>query len=376
MRGHNLMQAIARVNRVFKDKTGGLIVDYIGIASDLKMALATYTSSGGKGTPTLDQSEAVAKLLEKFEVVEQMFSGFDYRRYFSADTREKLTVILEAQEHVLGLDDGKNRFTREVGLLSQAFALSVPDLRAMEVKDEVGFFQAVKARLTKFEPTDGKKSDLEIETAIRQIVDAAVVSEGIMDVFDAAGIKKPDISILSDEFLEEVRHMERKNLALELLKKLLHDEIRTRTRKNFIQSRKLSEMLENAIKKYQNNLLTTAQVIEELIKLAKDIREGDKRGQELGLAEDELAFYDALANNDSAKAVLGDKQLAVIAIEVFRSVKGNATIDWALKESVRARLRRDVKRILNRYGYPPDEQLVATENVLKQAEFLANEFGE
>lgn len=375
MRGHNLMQAIARVNRVFKDKTGGLIVDYIGIASDLKMALATYTSSGGKGAPTLDQAEAVAKFLEKFEVVEQMFSGFDYRRYFSADTREKLTVILEAQEHVLGLDDGKNRFTREVGLLSQAFALSVPDLRAMEVKDEVGFFQAVKARLTKFEPTDGKKSDLEIETAIRQIVDAAVVSEGIMDVFDAAGIKKPDISILSDEFLEEVRHMERKNLALELLKKLLHDEIRTRTRKNFIQSRKLSEMLENAIKKYQNNLLTTAQVIEELIKLAKDIRESDKRGQELGLAEDELAFYDALANNDSAKAVLGDKQLAVIAIEVFRSVKGNATIDWTLKESVRARLRRDVKRILNRYGYPPDEQLVATENVLKQAEFLANEFG-
>lgn len=373
MRGHNLMQAIARVNRVFKDKTGGLIVDYIGIASDLKMALATYTSSGGKGTPTLDQSEAVAKLLEKFEVVEQMFSGYDYRRYFSTDTREKLTVILEAQEHVLGLDDGKNRFTREVGLLSQAFALSVPDLRAMEIKDEVGFFQAVKARLTKFEPTDGKKSDLEIETAIRQIVDAAVVSEGIVDVFDAAGIKKPDISILSDEFLEEVRHMERKNLALELLKKLLHDEIRTRTRKNFIQSRKLSEMLENAIKKYQNNLLTTAQVIEELIKLAKDIREGDKRGQELGLAEDELAFYDALANNDSAKAVLGDKQLAVIAIEVFRSVKGNATIDWTLKESVRARLRRDVKRILNRYGYPPDEQLVATENVLKQAELLAKE---
>jgi type I restriction enzyme R subunit len=211
MRGHNLMQAIARVNRVFKDKTGGLIVDYIGIASDLKMALATYTSSGGKGTPTLDQSEAVAKLLEKFEVVEQMFSGFDYRRYFSADTREKLMVILEAQEHVLGLDDGKNRFTREVGLLSQAFALSVPDLRAMEVKDEVGFFQAVKARLTKFEPTDGKKSDLEIETAIRQIVDAAVVSEGIMSMCSTPpGSRKPDISILSDEFLEEVRHMERK----------------------------------------------------------------------------------------------------------------------------------------------------------------------
>ncbi len=373
MRGHNLMQAIARVNRVFKDKSGGLIVDYIGIASDLKTALATYTSSGGKGAPTLDQSEVVAKLLEKFEVVEQMFTGFEYQRYFSADTREKLTVILEAQEHVLGLDDGKNRFTREVGLLSQAFALSVPNLRAMELKDEIGFFQAVKARLTKFEPTGVGKSDLEIETAIRQIVDAAVVSEGIVDVFDAAGIKRPDISILSDEFLEEVRHMERQNLALELLKKLLNDEIKTRTRKNFIQSRKLSEMLENSIKKYQNNLLTTAQVIEELIKLAKDIREGDKRGEALDLATDELAFYDALANNENAREVLGDKQLAVIAIEVFRSVKGNATIDWTLKESVRARLRRDVKRILTRYGYPPDEQLVATENVLKQAELLANE---
>jgi type I restriction enzyme R subunit len=243
----------------------------------------------------------------------------------------------------------------------------------MEIKDEIGFFQAVKARLTKFEPVGSEKSDAEIETAIRQIVDEAVVSEGIVDVFDAAGIKKPDISILSDEFLAEIQGMERKNLALELLKKLLNDEIKIRMRKNFIQNRKLSEMLENTIKKYQNNLLTAAQVIEELVKLAKDIRESNKRGDALNLGEDELAFYDALTNNDSAKEVLGDKQLAVIAIEVFRSVKGNATIDWTLKESVRARLRRDVKRILNRYGYPPDEQLVATENVLKQAELIADE---
>ena len=373
MRGHNLMQAIARVNRVFKDKPGGLIVDYIGIASDLKTALATYTQSGGKGAPTLDQNEAVAALLEKFEIVEQMFNGFDYKKYFSADTREKLTIILEAQEHVLGLEDGKNRYTKQVALLSQAFALSVPNLKAMEIKDEVGFFQAVKARLTKFEPVGSGKSDAEIETAIRQIVDKAVVSEGIVDVFDAAGIKKPDISILSDDFLTEIQGMERKNLALELLKKLLNDEIKMRMRKNFIQSRKLSEMLESAIKKYQNNLLTAAQVIEELVKLAKDIRESDKRGEALNLREDELAFYDALANNDSAKEVLGDKQLATIAIEVFRSVKGNATIDWTLKESVRARLRRDVKRILNRYGYPPDQQLLATENVLKQAELMADE---
>jgi type I restriction enzyme R subunit len=373
MRGHNLMQAIARVNRVFKDKPGGLIVDYIGIASDLKDALATYTASGGRGAPTLDQNEAVAKCLEKFEIVEQMFSGFDYKRYFSADTREKLTIILEAQEYILSLEDGKNRFTRQVTLLSQAFALSVPDLRVMKLKDEVGFFQAVKARLTKFESTGSGKSDAEIETAIRQIVDKAVVSEGVVDVFDAAGIKKPDISILSDEFLVEIQGMERKNLALELLKKLLNDEIKLRTRKNLIQSRKLSEMLESAIKKYQNNLLTAAQVIEELVKLAKDIRESDKRGEVLNLNEAELAFYDALANNDSAREVLGDKQLAAIAIEVFRSVKGNATIDWTLMESARARLRRGVKRILNKYGYPPDQQLMATENVLKQAELMADE---
>jgi len=373
MRGHNLMQAIARVNRVFKDKPGGLIVDYIGIASELKIALATYTQSGGRGVPTLDQNEAVAAMLEKFEIVEQMFDGFDYKKYFTADTRTKLTIILEAQGHILGLEDGKNRYTKQVALLSQAFALSMPNLKAMEIKDEVGFFQAVKARLTKFEPSGSGKSDTEIETAIHQIVDKAIVSEDIVDVFDAAGIKKPDISILSDEFLAEIQGMERKNLALELLKKLLNDEIKLRARKNFIQSRKFSEMLENAIKKYQNNLLTTAQVIEELVKLAKDIREADRRGEALNLGEDELAFYDALANNESAKEVLGDKQLAAIAIEVFRSVKGNATIDWTLKENVRARLRRDVKRILNRYGYPPDQQLIATENVLKQAELMADE---
>ena len=376
MRGHNLMQAIARVNRVFKDKPGGLIVDYIGIASDLKAALATYTDSGGQGVPTLDQNEAVAACLEKFEIVEQMFDGFDYKKYFCSDTRAKLAIILEAQEHILGLEDGKSRYIKQVALLSQAFALSVPNPKAMEIKDEVGFFQAVKARLTKFEPVGSGRSDAEIETAIRQIVDKSIVSEGIVDVFDAAGIKKPDISILSDEFLTEIQGMERKNLALELLRKLLNDEIKTRLRKNFIQSRKLSEILENSIRKYQNNLLTAAQVIEELVNLAKDIRESDKRGESLNLTDDELAFYDALANNNSAKEVLGDKQLAAIAIEVFRSVKSNATIDWTLKESVRARLRRDVKRILNRYGYPPDQQLLATENVLKQAELMANELNQ
>jgi type I restriction enzyme R subunit len=372
MRGHTLMQAIARVNRIFRDKPGGLIVDYIGIASDLKNALATYTLSGGKGTPTLDQEQAVAKMLEKYEIVCQMFDKFDYKRFFKADTQQKLTIILEAQEYILSLEDGKDRFTKEVVGLSKAFAISVPHPKAMEIKDDVGFFQAVKARLTKFEPTGIGKSDAEIETAIRQIVDKAVVSEGIIDVFDAAGIKRPDISILSDEFLKEIQGMERKNLALELLKKLLNDEIKFRTKKNLIQSKKFSEMLENAIKKYQNNLLTTAQVIEELIRLAKEIRDSDKRSQQFNLTDNELAFYDALANNQSARDVLGDEKLRDLARVLVQRVKSNTSIDWTIKESVRSKLKVIVKRLLRQYGYPPDMELLATENVLKQAELLAD----
>ncbi|MBI3794854.1 MAG: type I restriction endonuclease subunit R [Nitrospinae bacterium] len=374
MRGHSLMQAIARVNRIYKDKKGGLIVDYIGIASDLKTAFITYASSGGKGAPTIDQKEAVAKMLEKYEVVVQMFDKFDYKKYFSANTQEKLVLILEAQEYVLGLADGKTRFAREVTLLSQAFALSVPDPKAIEIRDEVGFFQAIKARLVKFEPTGGGKSDTEIETAIKQIVDRAVVSDGIVDIFDAAGIKKPDISILSDEFLAEVRGMERKNLALELLRKLLNDEIHSRTRKNHILSKKLSELLENSIRKYQNNLLTTAQVIEELIKMAREIKDSDKRGEFMGLSEAELAFYDALANNQSAKDVLGDDKLRELSRVLVKKVKKNTSIDWTLKESVQAKLRVIVKRTLRQFGYPPDLELLATENVLKQAELQADEW--
>jgi type I restriction enzyme R subunit len=376
MQGHNLMQAIARVNRVFKDKPGGLIVDYIGIASNLKHALATYSANGGKGAPTFDQNEAIVKMLEKYEVVAQMFNGFDYRRYFVASTAEKLVVILEAQDYVLSLPDGKNRFVQNVDALSKVFALSVPSLEAMRLKDEVGFFQAVKARLVKFEPQGSGRSDEEIETAIRQIVDRAVVADGIVDVFDAAGIKKPDISILSDEFLEEVRGMERKNLALELLKKILNDEIKTRSKKNLIQSRKLSEMLEKAIKKYQNNLITAAQVIEELINLAKDIRAEDQRLEVSGLSEDEIAFYDALADNGSAKEVLGDDQLRELARVLVQRVKANTSIDWMIKESVQAKLRVIVKRVLREYGYPPDMEKLATENVLKQAEMLAEDWVE
>ncbi len=374
MRGHNLMQAIARVNRVYKDKPGGLIVDYIGIASDLKQALATYTESGGQGAPSLDQSEAIAAMMEKYEIVVQMFNSFNYKRYFSASTKEKMTIILEAQEHILSLEDGKNRFTKQVGLLSKTFALSVPSLPAMNIKDELGFFQAVKARLTKFESAGSGKSDAEIETAIRQIVDRAVVVDGVIDIFDAAGIKKPDISILSDDFLEEIRDMKRKNLALELLKKILDDEIKTRTKKNFIQSKKLSDMLDTAIKKYQNNLLTAVQVIEELINIAKEIKESDARGDKLGLSDDEIAFYDALIENGSAKEVLGDNTLCELARILVQKVKANTAIDWMIKESVQAKLRVIVKRILRQYGYPPDKQKLATENILKQAELFANEW--
>lgn len=374
MQGHNLMQAIARVNRVFKDKPGGLIVDYIGIAQDLKTALATYSESGGKGVPTFDQKEAIAAMLEQYEIVMQLFGGFEYRRYFEAGTAEKMGIILEAQEHILSVEHGKDRLTKHVDLLSKTFALSVPSLDAMRLKDEIGFFQAVKARLVKFEPSGSGKSDEEIETAIRQIVDRAVVADGIIDVFDAAGIKKPDISILSDEFLEEVRGMERKNLALELLKKILSDEVKTRAKRNLIQGRKLSEMLENAIKKYQNNLITAAQVIEELIQLAKDIRAEDDRFASSGLSFDEVAFYDALANNDSAQTILGDDKLRELSRVLVERVRANTSIDWTIKESVQAKMRVIVKRTLRQYGYPPDLEKMAIDNVLKQSEMFADEW--
>ena len=374
MRGHNLMQAIARVNRVYKDKPGGLVTDYIGIASDLKRALVSYTKNDGKGTPAFEQEKAIEKMLEKYDVVAGMFDKFDYKQYFSAGTGEKMTLILEAEEYILGLKDGKERLTKEVALLSKAFALSVPDPRAMEIKADVGFFQAIKARLTKFEPEGSGKSPVEVETAIRQIVDKAVVVDEVIDIFDAAGIKKPDISILSDDFLKEIQGMKRKNLALELLKKILNDEVKTRTKKNLAQSRKFSEMLEEAIRKYQNNLLTTAQVIDELINIAREIKVSDERAGDMGLSEDEVAFYDALAMNESAKEVMSDETLRELAQILVANVKKNTSIDWTIKESVRAKLRTVVKRLLKKYGYPPDKQKLATENILKQAEFFADEW--
>lgn len=374
MRGHSLMQAIARVNRVYKDKPGGRVVDYIGIASDLKQALVSYTRNSGRSAPAFEQEQAVEKMLEKYAVVAAMFHRFAYKTYFSAGTREKLGLILEAEEHVLGLANGKDRFTKEVSLLEKAFALSVPDPRAMEIKTEVGFFQAVKARLKKFERQGSGKNVDEVETAIRQIIDKAVVVDGMIDIFDAAGIKKPDISILSDDFLEEIQGMKRQNLALELLKKILNDELRTRARKNLARGKLFSEMLEAAIRKYQNNLLTTAQVIEELIQLAKEIQVSDDKAADLGLSDDEVAFYDALALNESAKEVMGDETLRGLARVVVQRVKQNLSIDWAIKESARAKLRATVRRLLREYGYPPDQQKLATEIILQQTELLADEW--
>jgi len=395
MRGHNLMQAIARVNRVFKDKPGGLVVDYLGIATDLKKALSFYSDAGGKGEPTETQEQAVQMMMEKLEVVRQLFAeeskshkdilveepqayyfnsnGFNYQRFFAANSKDKLSIILQSEEHILGLQDGKNRFVKEVTLLNRAFALSVPHENAMQIKDEVAFFQAVKARLVKFEGVGGR-SDIDIETTIKQIIDEALSSDKVIDIFDAAGLKKPDISILSDEFLLEIKGMKHQNLALELLKKLLNDEIKARTKYNLVKSRALLDMLEDAVKRYQNNLLSTAEIIQELIGIAKEIKEADKRGDKLGLNKEELAFYDALEVNDSAVQVLGDEQLRIIAREVAEKVKTNTTIDWAIKESARAKLMVLVRRTLNKYGYPPDKQEKAIETVLKQAELMAGEW--
>tara|TARA_R110002095_G_scaffold208469_1_gene194186 strand:- start:251 stop:3316 length:3066 start_codon:yes stop_codon:yes gene_type:complete len=373
MKGHNLMQAIARVNRVYKDKQGGLIVDYLGIASDLKEALSFYSDAGGKGDPTILQEQAVALMLEKLEVVANMYHGFGYEDYFQATTAEKLSTILAAEEHILGLEDGKKRYINEVTALSQAFAIAVPHEQAMDVKDEVAFFQAVKARLAKFDSTGSGKTDEEIETTIRQVIDQALVSEHVIDVFDAAGIKKPDISILSEEFLLELKGMKHKNIALEVLKKLLNDEIHARAKKNLIKSRSLMEMLEAAIKKYHNKILTAAEVINELIKLSKEIVKMDGEAKDLGLSDFEYAFYTAVANNDSARELMQADQLRELAVVLTQKVRENASIDWTIKESVKSRLKVIVKRTLRQFGYPPDMQKLATETVLKQAELIADE---
>ncbi len=373
MQGHNLMQAIARVNRVYLDKPAGLVVDYLGIAADLKKALAFYSDAGGKGDPTLLQEEAVAVLLEKMEVVVAMYHGFAYHDYFTADTSQKLSLILAAEDHILGLDNGKKRYIEQVTVLSKAFAIAIPHEQAMAVKDKVAFFQAIKARLAKFDSTGEGRSNEELETTIKQIIDKALVFEQVIDIFDAAGIKKPNISILSEDFLAEIKGMKHKNVALEVLKKLLNNDLKVRAKTNLVQSKSLMEMIENTIKKYQNKILTAAEVIDELIKISKAIVESDDEKKNMGLTDFEYAFYTAVASNDSAKQLMQHDKLRELAVVLTQKIRENTSIDWTIKESVRAKLRVIVKRLLNRYGYPPDMQLLATETVLKQAEMIANE---
>ena len=371
MRGHGLMQAIARVNRVYADKPGGLIVDYIGLAYHLKQALQNYTESGGKGDATVDKAEAVAVMLEKYETCCDLFHGFDWSPWIAGNRTDRLRLLPAAQEHILQQKDGKIRLLEVVTALSKAFALAVPHEKTTEIRDDVAFFQAVRGVLAKPSVTEDAQSEA-TEQAIKQLVSKSVVSEGVVDIFTAAGLEKPDVSILSDEFLAEVRDLPHKNVAVELLERLLGNEIKTRSQKNVVQGRSFADMLERSIRAYRNRAIEASQVIEKLIEIAKEMRQAQKRGDDLGLSDEELAFYDALETNDSAVKVLGDETLRTIAIELVETVRRNVSIDWTIKESSRANIRRMVKRILRKHGYPPDKQEKAAETVLEQAEVLCN----
>jgi type I restriction enzyme R subunit len=370
MNGHSLMQAIARVNRVFRDKPGGLVVDYLGLADSLKRALAQYTESGGSGDAAIDQEQAVSVFMEKYEIVAAMLHGFDYYSVIQGTYEQRLAGIVRAMEFVLGIEDGKKRFLLAVSLLSKAFALAVPHPKALALRDEVGFFQDVRAALVKTTGDEQGRTPDDIETAIRQLVSRSITSNEVVDIFTAAGLDKPDISILSDEFLEEVKHLPQRNLALELLKKLLNDEIKSRSRKNVVLARSFAEMLEESVRKYQNRAIETAEIIQELIRLAKDLREAGKRGEKMGLNDDEVAFYDALADNGSAVKIMGDDQLKVLAMELVLRVRQSITIDWTLRENARATIRVLVKRILRQFGYPPDMEQKAIKLILEQAEVI------
>ncbi|MEM4091162.1 MAG: type I restriction endonuclease subunit R [Thermoplasmatales archaeon] len=372
MQDHTLMQAIARVNRVFKDKPGGLVVDYIGFAFELKKALSQY-SEGDRRETGIPIEQAIAIMEEKYDVVTSMLNAFDYSKFFTADTKERLAIIERGMDHILSEEDGKERFIRHVTELTKAFALVVPDPTAIKIRDDVGFFQALRSALIK--NTETRRVDSgESETAIRQLLSRAIVSDRVIDIFAAAGLKNPDISILSDEFLAEVRDMPQRNLAFEMLRKLLNDQIRIRMKKNIIQQRSFLELLEKAIKAYTNRSIETAQVIQELIELARKIRDEQNRGKDMGLTDDEVAFYDALADNESAKEVLGDQNLRIIAKELVETVRKNVTIDWTIRENVQAKLRLMVKKILRKWGYPPDKQEKATVTVLEQAKLLGYEW--
>ena len=373
MQGHGLFQAITRVNRVFKDKPGGLVVDYLGLANDLRKAVETYTQSGGRGRATFNQADAVAVMLEKYEICCDMLHGFDWTSWGTATPQETLNIIAGAQEHILAQDGGKERFLQAVLDLSRGFALSVPDEAAIRIRNDVRFFQTLRAALLKKTAGDHTPSG-DLDSAIRQIVSRAVASEGVVDIFAEAGLKKPDISVLSDEFLEEVKGMKRRNLAVDLLQKLIKGELSTRRRQNMVQARSFAGMLEETIRRYQNRAIEAAQVIEELVELARQIREATARGEELGLTEEEMAFYDALETNDSAVKILGDDTLRAIAQELVETIRSNVTVDWTLRESVRANMRIKVRQVLRKHGYPPDKAQKATDTVIQQAELLSEEW--
>lgn len=369
MQGANLMQAIARVNRVYKDKPGGLIVDYIGIGQELRSAMATYLQSGGEGTAYVDIAEAIALMKEKFEIVEQMFHTYNYKEYFTVDTNKKLQILLGAQNFILADAKLKDRFLKEVASLSKLFAMAIPSPDATAIKDEVAFLQAVKARINKFSGNGGK-SDYEVDTAIKQIVDEALGSDGVIDIFKAAGIESPSVGILSDEFLLEVKNMKQKNIAFELLKKLLSDDVKVRKSKNISQSKKFSEMIETAVKRYHNNQIDSAQVLEELSAIAREMRLEDSKAGELGLSEEEYAFYSVLTHNDSTK-MLDDHKMKELIHHIVDIIRKNATVDWSKRSDVRAKLRLTVRKILMRYGYPPDLARMEADKVLEQSEALA-----
>jgi len=376
MRGHNLMQAIARVNRVFTEgKSGGLVVDYLGIAQELKTALAEYTASGGEGKPTLDQELAVAKMLELHEAIDYQLRHFDWRKFFTLTPEEKLRFIPVIVDYIFSQENGEQAFVDNTQKLLKAFAISVPHEKAMAIRDDVALFQAIKSRLVKIsDRNEGGKTDEEMETAIKQIISEAITADNVIDIFDAAGLKKPNIEILDERFLQELKDLPQKNLAVELLKKLLKDEIKKRTKINLVESKKFSEMLEDAIKRYHNGMIDTVEFLEKvLIPFAEQMKEADKRGDKLGLDYREYAFYTALEVNNSAVAILGDSILKHIAQELLKTVRNSTTIDWTIKESVQAELRRNIKRILRKFGYPPDLQEKAVETVITQAKMLAED---
>ncbi len=372
MQGHGLMQAIARVNRVFKDKPGGLVVDYLGLADALKLALAEYTK-GDRDEAGVPQEQAVAIMLEKFEVVQALFFGFDYSRFFTGTPSERLAVMPAAMEHILTLEDGKKRYLQAVTELSKAFVLAVPHEEAIKRRDEVGFFQAIRAAFVKATPTEGKTHE-ELDTAVRQIVSKAVAAGEVIDIYATLGVQQPNIALLSDEFLEEVKDLPQKNLALELLRKLVNDQIKVRMKRNVVEARTFGERLDEAVRRYQNHSIEAAQVIAEVIELAKDIRTAQARGATLGLSEEELAFYDALGVNDSAVQIMGDQTLKLIAHELVQAIRNSVTIDWTVKESVRAKIRTVIKRLLRKYKYPPDKQEKAVQTIVEQAEALCKDW--